>query len=304
MNFKLVTDTINEGFGFIKTEFFDLFKKLLIVNAITIGIILLIMALPAIFLDQNFFQPENIGYTVGTLYVSLLYTEANPLAAFAIIILLGVIIFTINTVIGLINLSAYRIVHEQHGQKRAVSIIGLFREKAKPFIIYSLITSPIYAVFSVPLVLVWGGLGAFFALLIWLALNLLLQFGLYELAISGKGPVESILSSLLFVKNDFTATLLFSMIIALIGLVVQIAYVILSWVVMTILPFVYLGWEGLIILLAAVLIAFALLSLPHGIVLLSLLGILVFLSVGTAILQTLYMPLAYRYWNKLKEGAR
>jgi hypothetical protein len=288
MDLSRVSAPLEGWFGFIRQDFFGLFRKLFVVNLYAMGAVLL--GIIAISCTAAVALAVNLGLAGWALI--------------AVAIFLAVILMITAR---LIRLASYKVIDEEHGAKRRVDILGTAREKAVPAIIYFILRFAIYAVVLIPLGLLGTGIaiatgsaGIISPLLqlgIWLVsivVGFFLQFALFELVLAGKGPLECMKSSYGLVKRNFWETVVFYIASAVVAWIVWLPFaIVLVAAIIAAVVILGLGGMALAILGSGPIFVMALIAL------LALLGI-PFIIAYNAADETACMSLAYRYWRFIR----
>lgn len=287
MDMERVTQPLGGWFGFIRTNFAGLFKKLIRVNIYAMAAVLLAI----------------VSVVAGV--AALLFTGKGVLGW--VLLAIGILVAIIMVVIArLFRLASYKVVDEEHGAKQKVDIIGVAKQKAVPAIIYSVIVFASYAIVIIPFGLAGFGLTAltainvvspfiqFGAWLVSIVLGFFLQFAMFKLVLADKGAVESIKASLGLVKRNFWETVVFYIILAVLG-----GFVLLPFMILLVIA----TFAAMIIFLVggvtAAVVGGAQVLLLVGIAL-ALLFIIPFSLVLNATNDTVLLPLSYRYWRTIR----
>jgi len=289
MDLDRVSVPLEGWFAFVRENFRELFGKLLRVNIYVVAAVLL----------------AAVAVLAGV--AALLYTALGTpgWVLLALCILVAIILLIASR---LFALASYKVVEEEHGEKRPVDIMGVAVQKAVPAVLYGIALLAIYAVVLIPLGLLGlvltiatgtvGFIGPLIQLGIMVAsllVGIFLLFGPFELVLADKGPLESMRASFGLVRRNFWETLVFYVLRAVVNWAVSVPFAI-ALVILAVIAML-LGVGG--IALAAGLHGFAPVLIVIAVVLVVLVLILFALAYNSAE-ETAVLPLTYRYWRTLR----
>lgn len=289
MKMELVLGPLESWFAFLRQNFMELFKKLLIVNLYVYGVILVALLVSGLLLWFGMSAGAALAAVLGIIIVL-------PVAALAA---------------GLFYLAAYRIVDEEHGQKKPVGITAVAGEKILPFLAYAVASGFIFVVALVPFLILGfllGGASLLFSgeggvqlvseffqaviALIGVAIAFFLQFALFEIVVAGRGGLQSVGASFSLVRKNFLETAVFFLIKSGIAGIVQLPFSILLFVLV-------LGGLMLLVPLSTLSTLFAYAGLVLGAVILIL-----YLLIMSSVDDTVMLPLTYQYWKAIRGEGR
>jgi len=264
---QILSETMNEGVGYLEKNLLQLFKDLLKINLLNIVIL-------------------GLG---GIL--SFLLSDSSSIAPVMIIaaIIIMIITLLLSAVISSVQINAV----DERARGNAVRILSKVKENFGPIILYSILFYGIILIVFLPPVLIFLSgstslsllaLGLlFFSLIISLLLFFLMQFGLWELVINKRGPVASLKRSYELITNgNIIKTLIFWICIIVVGLGFGIIFQVLYYLISPI-STLFLMINGII----GTLIYVFLLAIIN--------------VVYSALVYTVILPFQYIFWKKLEE---
>lgn len=264
---QILSETMNEGVGYLEKNLLQLFKDLLKINLLNIVIL-------------------GLG---GIL--SFLLSDSSSIAPVMIIaaIIIMIITLLLSAVISSVQINAV----DERARGNAVRILSKVKENFAPVILYSILFYGIILIVFLPPVLIFLSgstslallaLGLlFFSLIISLLLFFLVQFGLWELVINKRGPVASLKRSYELITNgNIIKTLIFWICIIVVGLGFGIIFQVLYYLISPI-STLFLMINGII----GTLIYVFLLAIIN--------------VVYSALVYTVILPFQYIFWKKLEE---
>jgi len=265
---QILSETMNEGVGYLEKNLFPLFKDLLKINLLNIVIL-------------------GLGFGI----LSFLLSDSSSITPVMIIaaIIIMIITLLISAVISSVQINAV----DERARGNAVRILSKVKENFGPVILYSILFYGIILIVFLPPVLIFLSgsillsllaLGLlFFSLIISLLLSFLMQFGLWELVINKRGPVASLKRSYELITNgNIIKTLIFWICIIVIGLGFGIIFQVLYYLISPI-STLFLMINGII----GILIYVFLLAIIN--------------VVYSAVVYTVILPFQYIFWKKLEE---
>ena len=300
MRLELVTGPLEAWFSFLRPNGIDLFKKLLVVNL-------------------YFYATVFAGLIIGGALAWLGVTAAGP-GSLPLFVLAGVIFVFSFFIAQLLWLASFKVVEEQYGSKRKVSVLGVASENALNFFVFCFVTLLAFCICLLPFlavgivlsgvaVVAWGDLfhaidriidfGSAAIALVAIVFSFFLQFSLYEMVLERKGPLECIRESFSLVRKNFWETVIFYFVKTGVSYLVSLPFTIALVIVAAIFIFIALS-----VSLGGLLFSPGLSVLLFVFIILGLVGYVIWEILSSAADDTAIISLEYKYWRTIKQQTK
>lgn len=295
MDSKIILDPIGEALGLVKSDFFGIYKKMVILELVAIFLIVIACVIAI------------VPFLLGAVSFNSILT--NWMAVIGII-LFAIIVMVIGGFSSVIVESITYNVAEDVFNKKQTDMVRKFSENAWPVIKYNLVMFTISFVVMLPFfviyfVLVFGSYGAtgstnilssLFEIIfrgvmaiIGAVLHLFLQFAIFEILIGKNSVITSFKKSYDIVRRNLVETFIFSLLMWGISTAIKIPLIIITVIIVVVLVIIGVLLAG--VLKGAMLVV--------AISILVIVG-LVLLIAMTAVIDTVVIPCQYKYWKRVR----
>lgn len=297
MDSKLILDPISDGIGLVKSNFFSIYKKMVILEiaAMFVMIIACVIAL--------------VPFLLGFISFNSILSNWIAVAGIVLFAIIGMIIGGLSS--SIIESVTYNVAEDSFNKKETVMLDNV-RENAWPVIKYNILMFLINFVLLLPFVAIYFvlAIGSFsiagstsivstllelvfrvVVAVIGAILHLFLQFTIFEVVIGKNGVIDSFKKSYGMVKKNLVETFIFSLLMWGISTAIKIPLIIIAVILGVV--FVIIG-----VLLASVLKGIA---LALGIGILVIVGLILIVAI-TAAVSTVIIPCQYKYWKRISKG--
>jgi len=300
----IVTQSIETWFSFVKGNARELFIGILKSNlymaaTIIIGILFFAVVFAGVWIGGG--ESGDVITISIIMNLSILpYNDLRIMQSFLILFIAATISGIFLMLSQAFMAPIYRTIHATYERKEKIDILESAKEKAYAIIGYQIVISLIYIVVMLPLMIgsflgraALGIMGFIFEIIIILVgfvLGIFMQFALYELIISNKGPIESIKASISLVNRNLRDAVVFTFIKAAINGVIGVVFTIVLYGIIIAVVMAGIGiYEigGLTTITIAIIAVFGIIFFAG------------YLLVQATIIETIELPMTYVFWKAI-----